>query len=61
MNVGARGSMARPSRSHRRNAAREPIATRLYAKVLVRFRKEARRHGVGCQTLINEVLAAPVR
>jgi uncharacterized protein (DUF4415 family) len=36
---------------------RQLIAIRLDAGVLERFRKEARRRGVGYQTLINEVLA----
>jgi uncharacterized protein (DUF4415 family) len=41
--------------------ARQVIAIRLDARVLARFRKEARRRGVGYQTLINEVLAEHVR
>jgi uncharacterized protein (DUF4415 family) len=40
---------------------RQLIAIRVDAGVLDRFRKEARRRGVGCQTLINEVLAQHVR
>jgi uncharacterized protein (DUF4415 family) len=40
---------------------RQLVAIRLDAGVLERFRKEARRRGVGYQTLINEVLAKHVR
>ena len=40
---------------------RRLIAIRLDAGVLDRFRKAARRRGVGYQTLINEVLAKHVR
>ena len=40
---------------------RQLIAIRLDARVLDRFRKEAKRRGVGYQTLINEVLAKHVR
>jgi len=41
--------------------ARRLIAIRLDAGVLEGFRKEARRRGVGYQTLIHEVLARYVR
>ena len=40
---------------------RQLIAIRLDPRVLDRFRKEAKRCGVGYQTLINEVLAKHVR
>lgn len=40
---------------------RRLIAIRLDSGVLDQFRKEARRRGVGYQTLINEVLAKHVR
>jgi len=40
---------------------RQLVAIRLDAGVLERFRKEAKRRGVGYQTLINEVLARHVR
>jgi uncharacterized protein (DUF4415 family) len=40
---------------------RQLVAIRLDAGVLERFRQEARRRGVGYQTLINEVLAKHVR
>ena len=40
---------------------RQLIAIRLDARVLDRFRKQAKRRGVGYQTLINEVLAKDVR
>jgi len=40
---------------------RQLIAIRLDPRVLDRFRKEAKRRGVGYQTLINEVLAKHVR
>lgn len=39
---------------------RQLIAIRLDAEVLKRLRKEARRRGVGYQTLVNEVLAKHV-
>jgi len=42
-------------------APRQLIAIRLDAGVLAQFRKEARRRGIGYQTLINEVLAQHVR
>jgi uncharacterized protein (DUF4415 family) len=37
--------------------ARQLIAIRLDPRVLATLRKEAKRRGVGYQTLINEVLA----
>jgi uncharacterized protein (DUF4415 family) len=37
--------------------ARQLIAIRLDARVLAAYRKEAKRRGVGYQTLIHEVLA----
>jgi uncharacterized protein (DUF4415 family) len=40
---------------------RQLIAIRLDPAVLKRFRQEARRRGVGYQTLINTVLAQHVR
>ena len=55
------GAMRRVGRPPLGATARQLIAIRLDAKVLARFRKEARRRGVGYQTLINEVLAEHVR
>ncbi len=55
------GAMRRVGRPPLGETARQLIAIRLDAKVLARFRKEARRRGVGYQTLINEVLAEHVR
>jgi uncharacterized protein (DUF4415 family) len=40
---------------------RQLVAIRLDVGVLDRFRKEAKRRGIGYQTLINEVLAKYVR
>lgn len=40
---------------------RQLIAIRVDPSVLESFRKEARRRGVGYQTLINEVLAEHTR
>ena len=54
-------AMRRVGRPPLGDTARQLIAIRLDAKVLARFRKEARRRGVGYQTLINEVLAEHVR
>lgn len=54
-------AMRRVGRPPLGEAARQLIAIRLDARVLARFRKEARRRGVGYQTLINEVLAEHVR
>ena len=48
----------------RRPLGKEPrqlIAIRIDSGILQRFRAEARRRGVGYQTLINEVLASHVR
>ena len=48
----------------RRPLGKEPrqlIAIRIDPGILERFRNEARRRGVGYQTLINEVLASHVR
>ncbi|MDA1092937.1 MAG: BrnA antitoxin family protein [Acidobacteria bacterium] len=55
------GAMRRVGRPPLGDTARQLIAIRLDAKVLARFRKEARRRGVGYQTLINEVLAEHIR
>lgn len=55
------GAMRRVGRPPLGETARQLIAIRLDTKVLARFRKEARRRGVGYQTLINEVLAEHVR
>jgi len=55
------GAMRRLGRPPLGETARQLIAIRLDARVLARFRKEARRRGVGYQTLINEVLAEHVR
>ena len=55
------GAMRRVGRPPLGATARQLIAIRLDATVLARFRKEARRRGVGYQTLINEVLAEHVR
>jgi uncharacterized protein (DUF4415 family) len=41
--------------------ARRLIAIRVDAIVLSKFRREARRRGIGYQTLINEVLAGHVK
>lgn len=54
-------AMRRVGRPPLGEAARQLIAIRLDAQVLALFRKEARRRGVGYQTLINEVLAEHVR
>jgi uncharacterized protein (DUF4415 family) len=55
------GAMRRVGRPPLGATARQLIAIRLDATVLARFRKEARRRGVGYQTLINEVRAEHVR
>ena len=55
------GAIRRVGRPPLGATARQLIAIRLDAAVLARFRKEARRRGVGYQTLINEVLAEHVR
>ena len=54
-------AMRRVGRPPLGETARQLIAIRLDAKVLAQFRKEARRRGVGYQTLINEVPAEHVR
>lgn len=54
-------AMRRVGRPPIGDAPRQLIAIRLDAGVLERFRKAARRRGVGYQTLINEVLAKHVR
>jgi uncharacterized protein (DUF4415 family) len=40
--------------------ARQLIAIRLDPETLNRFRGEARRFGIGCQTLLHRALAAHV-
>jgi uncharacterized protein (DUF4415 family) len=50
-------SMRRVGRPPLGGEARQLIAIRVDATVLSRFRREARRRGIGYQTLINEVLA----
>lgn len=50
-------SMRRVGRPPLGHEPRQLIAIRVDAGVLEQFRKEARRRGVGYQTLINEVLA----
>ncbi len=50
-------SMKRVGRPPFGDAARQLIAIRIDATVLERFRKEARRRGIGYQTLMHEVLA----
>ncbi|HTM03818.1 MAG TPA: BrnA antitoxin family protein [Vicinamibacterales bacterium] len=50
-------AMRRVGRPPIGNEPRQLIAIRVDSRVLERFRKEARRRGVGYQTLINEVLA----
>jgi uncharacterized protein (DUF4415 family) len=53
--------MRRVGRPTLGDAPRQLIAIRVDAGVLDRFRKEARRRGVGYQTLINEVLTRHTR
>jgi uncharacterized protein (DUF4415 family) len=53
--------MRRVGRPPLGDAPRQLIAIRVDAGVLDQFRKEARRRGVGYQTLINEVLAQHAR
>ena len=48
--------MRRVGRPPLGDAARQLIAIRVDPAVLARFRREARRRGIGYQTLINEVL-----
>ena len=50
-------AMKRVGRPPIGDGARQLIAIRLDPRVLATFRKEAKRRGVGYQTLINEVLA----
>ena len=54
-------AMRRVGRPPLGDEPRQLIAIRVDAKVLDRFRKEARRRCVGYQSLINEVLARHVR
>ena len=54
-------AMRRVGRPPIGDAPRQLVAIRLDVGVLDRFRKEAKRRGVGYQTLINEVLAKHVR
>lgn len=54
-------AMRRVGRPPLGDEPRQLIAIRLDPGVLEKFRKEARRRGVGYQTLINEVLAKHVR
>ena len=54
-------AMRRVGRPPIGDAPRQLVAIRLDVSVLDRFRKEAKRRGVGYQTLINEVLAKHVR
>lgn len=50
-------AMKRVGRPPLGDAARQLIAIRVDAGVLEQFRKEARRRGIGYQTLMHEVLA----
>jgi uncharacterized protein (DUF4415 family) len=54
-------AMRRVGRPPLGERARQLIAIRLNPAVLEEFRKQARRRGVGYQTLINAVLARHVR
>jgi uncharacterized protein (DUF4415 family) len=54
-------AMRRVGRPPLGDEARRLIAIRLDATVLARFRREARRRGIGYQTLINQVLLEHVR
>src|SRR4051812_45391446 len=54
-------AMRRVGRPPIGDEARRLIAIRVDAVVLSEFRREARRRGIGYQTLINEVLAGHVR
>ena len=54
-------AMRRVGRPPIGNEARRLIAIRVDANVLSEFRREARRRGIGYQTLINEVLAGHVK
>ena len=50
-------AMKRVGRPPLGDAARQLIAIRVDAGVLEQFRKEAKRRGIGYQTLMHEVLA----
>lgn len=54
-------SMRRVGRPPLGAGTRQLIAIRVDPEVLDQFRKEARRRGIGYQTLINEVLARHAR
>jgi uncharacterized protein (DUF4415 family) len=54
-------AMRRVGRPPLGDEARRLIAIRVDATVLARFRREARRRGIGYQTLINEVLARHIK
>ena len=54
-------AMRRVGRPPIGDRARQLIAIRLDADVLASLRKEARKHKVGYQTLINDVLAEHAR
>jgi uncharacterized protein (DUF4415 family) len=54
-------AMRRVGRPPIGDEARRLIAIRVDAIVLSEFRREARRRGIGYQTLINEVLADHVK
>jgi uncharacterized protein (DUF4415 family) len=54
-------AMRRVGRPPIGDEARRLIAIRVDANVLSEFRREARRRGIGYQTLINEVLAGHVK
>jgi uncharacterized protein (DUF4415 family) len=54
-------AMRRVGRPPIGDEARRLIAIRVDADVLSKFRREARRRGIGYQTLINEVLAGHVK
>ena len=53
--------MRRVGRPPLGDRVRQLIAIRVDPTVLEQFRREARRRGIGYQTLINEVLARHVR
>ena len=59
--TGQLNAMRRVGRRPLGSEPRRLIAIRLDSAVLNHFRKEARRRGVGYQTLINEVLARHAR
>jgi len=54
-------AMRRVGRPPLGDETRRLIAIRVDAEVLSEFRREARRRGIGYQTLINEVLAGHVK